>query len=132
LLVRLATLGIDTNTEGIMALTDTFVKQVKHTGAAAGDKYSDGGGMYLLVTKAGKYWRLNYRFGGKQKTLALGVYNAVSLAKARKRREEARELLADGVDPSDAKRSDTAAKAKSAVHTFEAVARQWLSKTAAG
>lgn len=113
-----------------MALTDTFVKQVKHSGAPAGDKYSDGGGMYLHVTATGKYWRMNYRFGGKQKTLALGVYNAVSLAKARTRREQARELLADGVDPSDAKRNDKAVKAQAAIHTFEAVARQWLAKTA--
>lgn len=114
-----------------MALTDTFVKQVKHLGAPAGEKYSDGGGMYLLVTKTGKYWRMNYRFAGKQKTLALGVYNAVTLAKARKRREEARELLADGIDPADAKREDKQTKARAAIHTFEAVARQWLAKTTA-
>jgi integrase len=114
-----------------MALTDTFVKQVKHNGAPAGEKYTDGGGMYLLVTKTGKYWRMNYRFEGKQKTLALGVYNAVTLAKARKRREEARELLADGIDPADAKRENKQAKARAAIHTFEAVARQWLAKTAA-
>lgn len=62
-----------------MALTDTFVRQVK-PGKAAGGKYADGGGMYLLVKEAGKYWRMNYRFLGKCKTLALGVYPAVSLA----------------------------------------------------
>jgi integrase len=114
-----------------MALTDTFVKQVKHTGAPAGDKHSDGGGLYLLVKHSGKYWRLNYRFGGKQKTLALGVYPAVRLAKARERREEARELLADGSDPGEAKRSGRTAEANAAAHTFEAVARQWLAKTVA-
>lgn len=114
-----------------MALTDTFVKQVKHGGSPAGEKYSDGGGMYLLVTKTGKYWRMNYRYEGKQKTLALGVYNAVTLAKARKRRDEARELLADGIDPADAKREDKQARAHAAIHTFEAVARQWLAKTVA-
>jgi integrase len=114
-----------------VALTDTFVKQVKHGGSPAGEKYSDGGGMYLLVTKTGKYWRMNYRFERKQKTLALGVYSAVTLAKARKRREEARELLADGIDPADAKRSDKQARAYAAIHTFEAVARQWLTKTVA-
>jgi integrase len=132
LLVCRATLRTDTNTEGIVALNDTFVKHLEFSGAVAGDKYSDGGGMYLLVTKAGKYWRLNYRFGGKQKTLALGVYDAVSLAKARKRRDEARELLANGEDPVAAKRNDRAAKANASVHTFEAIARQWLGKTAAG
>jgi len=114
-----------------MALTDTFIRQVKHSGAAAGDKHSDGQGLYLLVNAIGKYWRLNYRFAGKQKTLALGVYPAVSLAKARKRRDEAKEQLADGIDPSQAKRDDRAAKAESAKHTFEAVAREWLKKTAA-
>ena len=57
-----------------MALTDTFTRNTKHSGAPAGDKHSDGGGMYLHITGAGKYWRMNYRFAGKQKTLALGVY----------------------------------------------------------
>ena len=66
-----------------MALTDTFVKQVKHTGSEAGNKHSDGGGMYLLVKAGGKYWRMDYRFTEKRKTLALGVYPEVSLAKAR-------------------------------------------------
>lgn len=114
-----------------MALTDTFVKQAKHTGAPAGDKYADGQGLYLLVTTSGKYWRLNYRFLGKQKTLALGVYPAVSLAKARKKRDEAREQLADGIDPSQAKRDAHQAQRLAAAHTFEAVARDWLKKTAA-
>ena len=79
-----------------MALTDTFVKNTKASGSPTGDKYSDGQGLYLHVKRAGKYWRMNYRFAGKQKTLALGVYPAVSLAKARKRRDTARELLAEG------------------------------------
>jgi integrase len=114
-----------------MPLTDTFVKQVKHTGAPAGDKHTDGDGMYLLVNAIGKYWRLNYRFGGKQKTLALGVYPAVSLAAARKRRGDARALLTDGIDPSAAKRSKRAQTARLTSSTFEAVAREWLTKSAA-
>lgn len=112
-----------------MPLTDTFVRQVKHTGAPAGDKYTDGQGMFLLVKAAGKYWRMNYRFADKQKTLAIGVYPAVSLAKARKRREEARELLADGIDPSQAKQENKRTKILEAAQTFEVVARQWLAKT---
>ena len=84
-----------------MPLTDTFVRQVKPTSNPAGDKYTDGGGMYLLVKSSGKYWRMDYRFAEKRKTLAIGVYPAVSLAKARKRRESARELPADGVAPSE-------------------------------
>jgi integrase len=113
-----------------MALTDTFVRNVKPSGAPAGDKHTDGQGLYLHVKDAGKYWRMNYRFNGKQKTLALGVYPAVSLAKARQRREKARELLADGIDPSAAKREEKQAKANAAAHTFEAVAREWLEKSA--
>jgi hypothetical protein len=114
-----------------MPLTDTFAKNIKHTGAAAGDKHTDGGGMYLLVNSGGKYWRMNYRFADKRKTLALGVYPAVSLAKARARRDKARELLADGIDPSTAKKEDKQAKADAAANTFEAVARDWLVKTKA-
>jgi integrase len=114
-----------------MALTDTAVRQMKHQGSANGEKYSDGGGMYLHVSATGKYWRMGYRFAGKQKTLALGVYPAVSLAKARKRREAAREQLADGVDPSTAKREERQAQAAAAANTFEAVARDWLVKTKA-
>jgi integrase len=114
-----------------MALTDTFVRQVKHSGSTAGDKHVDGQGLYLLVTGSGKYWRMNYRFLGKQKTLALGVYPAVTLAKARKKRDEAREQLAEGIDPSQAKRDAKRAQLLAATNTFEAVARDWVKKTAA-
>ena len=114
-----------------MALTDTFTKNTKHSGKPTGDKHTDGGGMYLLVNAGGKYWRMDYRFVEKRKTLALGVYPEVSLAKARQRREKARELLADGIDPSTAKREEKRAKADAAAHTFELVARDWLAKTAA-
>lgn len=113
-----------------MALTDTRVKQLKHLGGPNGEKYSDGGGMYLLVTATGKYWRLNYRYAGKQKTLALGIYPDVTLLKARERRAEARTMLADGVDPSVAKREEKQNKVEAAANTFEKVAREWLAKTA--
>lgn len=64
-------------------------------------KFSQGGGLYLLVAPTGgRYWRYNYRFDGKQKTLALGVYPDVPLEKARARHQAARRLLADGTDPS--------------------------------
>ena len=121
----------DTNKGQIVALTDTFTRNTKHTGKPTGDKHSDGGGMYLHITQAGKYWRMNYRFAGKQKTLAMGVYPAVSLAMARAKRDIARKLLADGTDPSTAKQADKQAKADAAVYTFELVAREWLTKTAA-
>ncbi len=114
-----------------MALTNTFIKNsTNHSGKPNGDKYTDGGGMYLLVTAAGKYWRLNYRFDKKRKTLAVGVYPTVSLAEARKRREKARELLANDIDPSAAKREERQVKADLAANTFELVARAWLKKTA--
>ena len=113
-----------------MALADTFVRQVKHSGKSTGDKYTDGGAMYLLVKAGGKYWRMDYTHADKRKTLALGIYPAVSLAKARQRRDKARELLADGIDPSKAKREEKQATAAAAANTFEAVALAWLDKTA--
>ncbi|MPM30028.1 Prophage integrase IntA [bioreactor metagenome] len=108
-----------------MPLTDTFVKQAKHSGKPAGDKHSDGGGLYLHIMAAGKYWRMAYRFGGKQKTLALGVYPAVTLAQARRRRDDARIKLAESIDPSIVKQAEKAARAVAGENTFEAVAREY-------
>ncbi|MGJ7498332.1 tyrosine-type recombinase/integrase [Variovorax sp. RT4R15] len=112
-----------------MALTDTFVRQVKHKGSLIGERYADGGGMYLRVKAAGKYWRLDYRIEGKPKVLALGVYPEVTLAEARDRRDKARKALAHGTDPSVAKRVEKQARAEAAANTFEAIAREWLVKT---
>lgn len=76
-----------------MALTEVKVRNAKPTEKPV--KLTDGDGMHLLVHPTGsKYWRLQYRFSGKQKMLALGVYPEVSLAEARRRREEARQLIA--------------------------------------
>ena len=115
-----------------MALTDTFVRQVKHTGKPTGDKYTDGGGMYLIVKAAGRYWRMDYTHADKRKTLALGVYPEVSLAKARQRRANARELLAEGLDPGAAKRAQKLATRVAAANTFEAVAREFHVTQATG
>lgn len=109
-------------------LADTFVRQVKHKGAAAGEKYSDGEGLYLLVKASGKYWRMAYRFAGKQKTLALGVYPAVSLAQARKLVVQARESLAANLDPGMQKRIAKAELKHAAENTLEAVAREFHAK----
>ena len=115
-----------------MSLTAIFTKNVKHSGAHAGNKHSNSGGMYLLVTKAGKYWHMDYRFAGKRKTLALGVYPAVSLEEARQGLEKARKLLAQDTDPSAAKREDQQATATAAANTFEAVAREFHTLKAGG
>ena len=116
-----------------MALNDTFIKNsTKHSGKPAGDKHSDGGGMYLLVTASGKYWRLDYRFAGKRKTLALGIYPQVSLAKARVKRDKARQELADGLDPSAVKRIEKTAKLMASTNTFKAMALEWHSANVSG
>lgn len=114
----------------IMALTDTFIRQVKHSGNTAGDKHSDAQALYLLVNKAGKYWRMNYRLDGKQKTLALGVYPDVTLAEARRLRDDARKKIKDGSDPVQAKRQAKAARALAVSSTFESMARAYLAKVA--
>ena len=108
-----------------MGLTNTFVKKIKHSIGSAVGKYRDGGGMYLQVNASGKYWRMDYRFANKRKTLSLGVYPSISLAKARQRREKAREQLADGIDPGVYKRDEKMAKAITAANTFEVVAREF-------
>jgi integrase len=113
-----------------MALTDTFIRQVKHSGKPAGDKYTDGLALYLLVKDAGKYWRMSYRFHGKQRLLALGVYPAVTLVKARQLRDQARKLVSAGIDPMQARREDRTAKTLAASNSFESVARAYLAKVA--
>jgi integrase len=113
-----------------VALTDTFIKNVKHSGKPAGDKHSDGGGMFLHVKASGKYWRMDYAIHGKRNTFAIGVYPAVGLAQARAARDAAKAQLAQGIDPSIAKREAKQASASAAQHTFEAVALAWLKATA--
>lgn len=89
-------------------------------------RFADEKGMYLEVTQAGgKYWRLKFRHGGKEKRLALGVYPTVSLAEARKARDQAREALAKGDDPAQLKREAKLTRAINDANTFELVARQW-------
>ena len=83
--------------------THGFIRVVKPNGKQA-TKYIDRDGMYLLVTSAGKYSWMDYRFLGKRKTLALGTYPETSLGKARSRCSEARTMLAGGLDPGDEKR----------------------------
>jgi integrase len=113
-----------------MPLTDAAIRKAKP--AEAPYKMADGGGLYLLVTLTGKYWRYNYRFSGKAKTLALGVYPDVSLARVREKHAEARRLLAEGIDPSELRKANKTQRAESAANSFEAVAREWYAKAYAG
>jgi len=107
-----------------MTLTDTQIRNAKKTGKPR--KLADGGGLYLLVNQTGKYWRWKYRYQGKEKVMALGVYPAVSLAQARKRHQEGRAVLESGIDPM-AQKAQQPARAL----TFEDVARQWWGHWAA-
>lgn len=106
-----------------MALTDTKVRSAK----PEAKEYSlvDGDGMFLLIHPNGsKYWRFRFRFGGKQHLMAFGVYPETSLADARQKREEARRLVAAGVDPREHKRAVKEEQAREVI-TFESVARDW-------
>lgn len=110
-----------------MPLTDTTIRNTKP--AAKPIKLFDGGGLFLLVTPAGqRYWRLKYRASGKEKLLALGVYPDVTLAAARRKRDEAREKMAAGIDPGEAKKAEKRSARLSAENSFEAVAREWHAK----
>ena len=112
-----------------MALTDTAIRNAKPRQKPC--KLSDTRGMYLEVAPAGgKWWRLKYRFQGKEKLISLGVYPDVGLKEARSRREEAKKLLASGVDPSAVRKAAKAATADA--DCFETVAREWFGKFSQG
>ena len=107
-----------------MTLTDTKCRNAK--GQIKPRKLSDGGGLHLLVNPDGaKYWRLAYRWHGKQRTLAIGVYPAVGLMEARAARDEAKRNLAADTDPSEVKQERKRAAKIATGNTFEAVAREW-------
>lgn len=108
-----------------MPLNDTAVRLVK--AGPKPQKLADGGGLYLFVTPAGgKCWRLKYRFAGVEKLLAIGQYPQVSLKDARERRDEAKKLLANGVDPSENKKAAKEATRDRAGNSFEVIAREWF------
>jgi integrase len=108
-----------------MPLSDTTIKNAKPNPDKA-YKLPDEKGMYLLVNPNGsKYFRLKYRFGGKEKVLALGVYPDTGLKQAREKRETARKQLADGIDPGENRKAVKSSKAESAANSFEVIAREW-------
>lgn len=110
-----------------MPLTVTAIRKAKPADKAR--KLFDGGGLYLEVSPSGgRWWRLKYRYGGKEKRLSLGVYPDVSLRDARERRDEARKLLANDIDPSEHRQAQKAAKEDRAANSFEVVAREWHAK----
>jgi len=109
-----------------MALTDTACKNAKCPSERMRERFADSGGLYLeVVPSGGKHWRWKYRFGGKEKRLAIGAYPAVSLAQARRARDDARDLLHAGSDPVQTKKDLKSAKSVALGTTFEAVARAW-------
>ena len=111
-----------------MHLTDVKVRNAKPT--AKPYKFADERGLYLLINQVGKYWRFDYRFAGKRKTLALGTYPDVSLSGARSKLNDARKLLANDVDPSEYRKVQKATTIERAASSFEAVAREWIAKFA--
>lgn len=111
-----------------MPLSAAAVRNAK--GTEKPYKLSDGGGLFLLVSPNGRrYWRMAYRFAGKQKTLAFGVFPEVSLADARERRDQARRLLAKGIDPAQQARLDKITASLAAAGTFGAIADEWLERS---
>ncbi len=110
-----------------MPLTDTAIRTAKAN--ARTQRFFDSGGLYLEVAPTGgKWWRFKYRYDGKEKRISLGVYPEVSLKRAREKRDEARALLADGIDPGENRKAAKAAKVERASNSFEGIAREWFDK----
>ncbi len=108
-----------------MPITDTAIRNAKTVDKPV--KLYDGQGMFVLVTPAGgKWWRFRYRFDGKEKLLSLGTYPDISLKDARERREAARKLIAQGIDPGAERKAEKAAVAALAGNCFESICREWL------
>lgn len=108
-----------------MPITDVLVRNANPGGKPL--RLFDGGGLYLEVAPSGsKYWRLKYRYAGREKRLALGVYPETGLKLARERRDNARRLLATGVDPSAARIAQKHSIKTAAANTFEPLAREWF------
>ena len=113
-----------------MPLSDAAIRKVKP--GKKSQRLFDGGGLYLEVSPAGgKWWRLKYRYGGKEKRLSLGTYPDTGLADARSKRDAARRLLAGGTDPGEHRKAEKAAGEDRAANSLEVVAREWHAKQVA-
>lgn len=103
-------------------LTDLFLKKLNNPNKK---KYSDGGGLHLFIAPSGsKLWHMSYRFGGKEKVLSFGPYPLISLKEAREKRDAAKRLLLDGIDPGQKKREQK----EQDTHTFEKIFDDWFKK----
>ncbi|HUX89885.1 MAG TPA: integrase arm-type DNA-binding domain-containing protein [Gallionellaceae bacterium] len=112
-----------------MPLTDTAIRNAKPGAKPA--KLFDERGLFMIVTPTGgKWWRFRYKFADKEKLLSLGVYPDVGLKDARQRREDARKLLADGIDPGENRKAMKAVKQDRAANSFEVITREWYGKHA--
>jgi len=112
-----------------MSLTDTQIRQAKSKDKTY--KLSDGKGLFLQVTHTGaKYWRLKYRIAGKEKLLSIGVYPSISLKKARKACADAKDLLEQGIDPSQAKQSKKLEQVQAQANNLDAISREWQKQQA--
>jgi integrase len=112
-----------------MPLTEITIRSAKAREKAF--KLFDSGGLYLEVSPAGgKWWRWKYRFGGKEKRVSFGVYPDVSLKAARAKRDDARQKLAHGIDPGQARKAEKVAQAGE--ESFEAIAREWHARFSPG
>jgi integrase len=110
-----------------MPLTNTAIRNTKP--AEKPLKLFDGGGLFLYVAPTGgKWWRLKYRFGGKEKLLSFGTYPEISLAEARDKRDQARKLLANDIDPGEHRKAQKAAQTSNDGNSFEVIAREWFGK----
>ena len=108
-----------------MSLTDTAIRSAKPSTKPR--KLADSGGLYLLLNSNGsRWWRFDYRFDGKRKTLSMGTYPDTGLKDARGKRDAARKLVAAGSDPGAQRRAAKAAGQDRAANSFEVVAREWL------
>jgi integrase len=108
-------------------LSEIRIRNTKPRSAEA--RLYDGGGLYLSIMPTGaRWWRLKYHFSGRERRIGLGCYPEVGLAEARRRRQEARELLWNGVDPGQKKRNDRPAVNEAANNTFGAIANEWLAR----